>query len=80
MAIPNGERALIVEAAWWAFLFFYHHDESAAKIHCAPVKFSPITFRLAESLALYASDLKNEPEIIQVLAHVGKYEDDRGRP
>ena len=31
----------------WAFIHHYHNDLSNAATHCAPVRYSPLTFRLA---------------------------------
>jgi hypothetical protein len=64
------------EAAMHAFLHFYHADYSNAEFHCAKVRFSPITFRLAEALveADYVRD-----EVLLVNSHRGRYEEDEGR-
>jgi len=61
--------------------YFVHLDNSNAAIHCASVKYSPITFRLAEAIVrefpdgLPAVDI----DVRSVLADVGQYKEDRGR-
>lgn len=63
---------------------FKHLDESNAAIHMAPVRYSPITFALAErirwravrSTRFSAEDMQN---VREVLAHRGKYALDKGR-
>lgn len=56
---------------------FVHLDESNAAVHCSPVRYSPITFRLAEHLDLYSS--VTDPFVAAVMAHVGQYAEDTGR-
>ena len=41
----------LTEAALWALRQNYHLDRANAAVHCAPVRFSPLTFALYESLA-----------------------------
>lgn len=64
----------------WCFEYFYHLDCSNSKIHCAPVKFSPITFRLCLYLL---SNWDDDQDITQEMAivqeHVGNYDLDLGR-
>lgn len=62
-----------------ALRHFVHMDEANAAIHCAPVRYSPLTFRLAEQLA--ARDLADpdDPTMRAVLAHANQYEEDKGR-
>lgn len=59
----------------WCFQYFYHADKMNAAVHLAPVRFSPITFRLAASL-VYNTNIEGLDE---VLDHIGKYEEDKGR-
>lgn len=74
-------------ALYEAFLHFYHQDHSNAAIHMSPVRYSPITFRLAEalsdnSLGVYIQVVHegwSERELQEVMAHLGKYEEDKGR-
>lgn len=56
--------------------FFAYRDESNSAIHCGPVRYSPLTFRVAEALA--ESDAPTQLAF-DVLAHAGRYEEDRGR-
>lgn len=62
------------DAIAWALQYFKSMDEANAAIHCAPVRYSPITFRLAELL-----DAEIDSAAEEVLRHRGKYEEDRGR-
>lgn len=61
-----------------AFEHFFGQDQANASVHMAEVKFSPITFRLAEALSTdsYYFDVT---DVAIVLAHKGKYEEDQGR-
>ena len=68
------------ETLWHAFKLVYHQDHANAAMHCAPVRYSPITFRLAEQI----NDITpvNEDvwsEVYSVLLDMGAYEEDRGR-
>jgi hypothetical protein len=56
------------------FRHFWGLDVSNAAIHCAPVRYSPITFRLAEVLEQYGGDA-----IEDVLSDKGRYSEDKGR-
>lgn len=63
---------------------FVHLDESNAAIHCAPVRYSPITFRLAQELDAQSHTFGEWPTeddgtIARVLSHLGQYEEDPGR-
>lgn len=60
----------------FAFLYFYHTDKANAAIHQAEVKFSPITFALADEL--FVNGLRTT-EIYEVQEHHGKYKLDPGR-
>lgn len=69
------------DAIEWAFHYFYHLDHSDAAIHCAKVRYSPITFRLAELLS-HTELLLSHTEFLavyDVLEHLGAYEEDKGR-
>lgn len=64
--------------------YFVHLDESNAAVHTAPVRYSPITFRLAEELMAHLRSAGEWPAeddgtVVRVLSHVGQYEEDRGR-
>ena len=67
---------ILVSPMMWALEHFVHMDQANAAMHCAVVRFSPITFRLAEALdKLWVSN-----ELIDlVLGHAGQYEEDKGR-
>lgn len=70
-----------------SFLHFYHLDCSNAAIHNAPVRFSPLTFRLAEALAdnthgiyiVIVHEGWSENELSHVMADKGRYAEDKGR-
>lgn len=73
----------IDQLLWECFRHFAHLDEANASIHCALVRYSPITFRLAE--ALHAMDVYDDlaPEnaslLRAVMDHRGAYAEDSGR-
>ena len=70
----------LIETLLWAFQQNYHADKMNASIHCAPVRFSPLTFRLAEMLdSKWPGDEDFTQEMAEVLHHRGGYEEDRGR-
>ena len=74
---PN---ASLEEAALWALNYFVATDEANAQVHCAPVRYSPITFRLAHSLRdAWPPDQIVTEEMARVLSHVGAYQPDPGR-
>jgi hypothetical protein len=56
----------------WCLVHFEAMDRANACMHCAPVRYSPITFRLAHAVP-------EHPTAVIVLDHVGLYEEDRGR-
>lgn len=64
-----------------AFLLLYHQDKANAAIHCAPVKFSPLTFRLGKVLFDRWPEEEEDidPALLEVEDHRGRYEEDRGR-
>jgi hypothetical protein len=71
------------EAALWALEHFKALDEANAKIHCAPVRYSPLTFRLAEALCEElekgGEDVEWPMAVSTVIIEVGKYQEDPGR-
>jgi hypothetical protein len=76
----GGAVAVVTDALLWAFEHLYHQDKANAALHCAPVKFSPLTFRLAEALEGDWSPLEDfTRELDEVLHHRGSYPEDRGR-
>jgi hypothetical protein len=68
----------LVEAAYWALEHFAHLDQANACIHCSPVRYSPITVRLAQALEEHIPRGDSEP-LDDVLDHVGRYPLDPGR-
>jgi hypothetical protein len=69
-----------LDAVHWTFQHFYHMDRANACMHCAPVKFSPLTFRLAEVLTSHwPKDEDVTAELAQVNHAVGQYALDVGR-
>ena len=68
------ERSIAVLSV--ALSHFIHLDQSNAATHCGTVRFSPLTFRLAE----VAAELGHTgSDVDLVLGHAGRYEEDRGR-
>jgi hypothetical protein len=68
----------LAEAAFAALVYFVAMDRKNAAIHCSPVRYSPITFRLAEALA-QVDGWEVTETVVDVLAHTGKYAEDPGR-
>ena len=69
---------------WDCFRHFAHLDHSNAAIHSAPVRYSPITFRLAEALdelrfEAVPTDEVSRLLLYEVLTHRGAYAEDTGR-
>ena len=73
MSTDDIPEHLIDDALAWALIHFEAQDRANAAIHCSPVRYSPITFRLAEALG------KEYSLAAAVLAERGKYVEDRGR-
>lgn len=61
---------------WSAFRHAYHADHSNAAMHCATVRYSPLTFRLAELLTAMG---RGSMEIGAVMFDAGQYAEDKGR-
>ena len=59
------------------FLHFYGLDVSNAAMHCAPVRFSPITFRCQE--AMLGSSERTRESWNEVRRANGSYPEDPGR-
>jgi hypothetical protein len=68
--------ALCTGPMLWSLEYFAHMDRANAAVHCATVKYSPITFRLANTL--YELSMDNAL-ISEVRSHQGAYEEDTGR-
>ena len=64
------------EALEWAVMHFYHIDEANAAMHCNMVKYSPITFAMAQALQQLGGSTYY---MNKILSHVGQYELDSGR-
>lgn len=60
----------------WCLIHFVHEDEANAAMHTADVRYSPITFRVAEQLHLVRSQ---HPLVLAVIAAKGAYVEDTGR-
>jgi hypothetical protein len=70
----------LLDPVQWAFLQNYHLDKSNACVHCAPVRFSPLTFRLLQVLMnLWDPDEDITTEMAEAHSHLGQYELDKGR-
>ena len=68
------------DAVLWAFFYMYHTDKANACMHCAPVKFSPITFRLFDELIADWPEGEDIPqEMAEVRSHNDLYTPDPGR-
>jgi hypothetical protein len=68
------------EETLWSFLYFYHMDKANACIHCSPVRFSPLTFRLCDAVMSDWPKDDDIPEAIaEVRSHRQTYELDTGR-
>jgi hypothetical protein len=83
-AMARGEQTalerLSEDGPYHAFLHFYHLDKSNAAFHCANVRFSPVTFRLAEHLRdAHHMEALTSDELAHVLMELHTYEEDRGR-
>lgn len=64
-----------------AFAHFKAMDEANAAVHVAVVRYSPLTFRLAELLDQWRHGL-SDPQIeavAKVMGDVGQYQEDPGR-
>ncbi len=76
----------IDETLIWAFSQNFHFDLANAAVHCAPPRYSPLTFRLAEAIdeerdrrGAPAPSPIILPEVYAVLSDRGLYEEDPGR-
>lgn len=69
--------------AFWAFHHHYHADEANSAVHGSDVRYSPITFRLAEGLQAIEQALPlrfmSHEALQKVLDHKGRYPEDVGR-
>jgi hypothetical protein len=72
----------LTETLLHAFRQNFHADHMNASIHCANVRYSPLTFRLAEQIqAQPGVDIGPDhwSDVYLVLFDKGAYEEDRGR-
>lgn len=70
------------ETLGWCLAHFKATDEANAALHVADVKYSPITFRVAETLYEIQRTTGSKyvaNNVLTVLAHRGAYEEDEGR-
>jgi len=63
---------------FYCFYHFHGLDHSNAAVHCAEVRYSPITFRLAEAIS-EAGYQCEDPDVEDVMSHKGVYMEDKGR-
>jgi hypothetical protein len=76
----SGGDKMEPDVLLWCFLQNYHLDKSNAAVHCSPVKFSPITFRIYQAMVdKWPREEDITPEMAEVRFHVGQYEEDKGR-
>ena len=59
-ALKSGSISVMVEALTWAKQMLYARDEMNAKVHCAPLRLSPITERVIMALEAYAQAVKEQ--------------------
>jgi hypothetical protein len=78
------QRLPVDQVLWECFRHFAHLDHTNAAMHTAIVRYSPITFRLAEHLAplldtgwFFAP--QNEALLREVVNHIDAYDEDPGR-
>jgi hypothetical protein len=70
----------LVDVLYQAFLVMYHQDHANAAMHCASVRYSPLTFRLAEQVdQLTPSSVSVLPDVYGVMLDRGLYPEDPGR-
>jgi hypothetical protein len=70
------------QVLWECFRHFVHLDEANAAIHTAMVRYSPLTFRLAEHLAPIPPEWLTPADdalLRGVLNQIGAYAEDAGR-
>jgi hypothetical protein len=78
--LPNlPETMSLHEVLWHCLRQNVHLDESNAAIHTAPVRYSPLTFRIAEYLWNHFPSYRSQVELAKVAADIGSYNEDPGR-
>jgi hypothetical protein len=80
---PITPQLSIDQVLWECFRHFASLDVSNAAMHTAMVRYSPITFRLAEHLAPILDtewlDTHNHALLAEVVGQLGAYAEDPGR-
>lgn len=71
--------APIEEIVWHCFRQNYHLDYANAAVHTALVRFSPLTFRLAEYIWETFPSYRSDERLHEVWLDRGEYEEDTGR-
>lgn len=77
----------LARALYESLRHFYYLDHANAAMHMAQVRYSPITFRVAEALAdnthgvyiVMVNEGWSENELQAVMNDKGRYPEDRGR-
>lgn len=77
-----GPKQTLDETLFWCLNHFANLDKANAAIHTSKVRFSPITFRLAEHLNVAHAQVDVtvvDPLLLEVLEDLEQYAEDRGR-
>lgn len=71
----------LLDILLWAFRQNFHLDHANACVHCAAVRYSPLTFRLAEKIQEQGVQIDAEhfSDVYLVLCDKGAYAEDPGR-
>lgn len=80
----------LTKVLYQAFLKLYHEDLANAATHCSAVRYSPLTFRLAEAISEQVEALEVQgaqakvtssvyADVWAVLVDKGTYAEDAGR-
>ena len=73
------QKLPLQDILWYSFLHFFHLDHSNCPIHTNVVRYSPITFRIAEYLWNHFPSYQNNEDLRSVILDSGLYEEDLGR-
>lgn len=76
LVLPDSAQQKLLNAAAWALEHLYYADHANAAIHMSQVRYSPIVFELAETLAACGA---KGMAITAVIADRGRYPLDPGR-
>ena len=74
-----AQKSPLHDILWFSFLHMYHLDHSNAPIHTNTVRYSPLTFRLAEYLWNHFPSYQVNESLRSVILDSGQYEEDTGR-